>query len=133
MAKAQGHPRVKHLSTTIIWRIILAGCLCLCALTALYYEVSLPMSATLALAQHLWMHCSFLRCIALPQASAVVLGKGAIQAQLMADEDFTLRTHMLKPSAVLHIPCDYGVAEEDRHSFCCSGMAMCCGLAAHTE
>ncbi|CAL5220693.1 g2744 [Coccomyxa viridis] len=98
MARAQWNTRGRHLSATVIWRIILAVCLCLCALTALYYE-----------------------------ATAVVPGKNALQDQLVADEEFTLRTHMLRASAVLRTPCDYGVAQEDRNRFCCSGDFDCGG------
>ena len=52
------------------------------------------------------------------------IGKDTTQVQRMADEEFSLRKHLLHPSAILNAPCDYGVAKEERRDFCCSGMAL---------
>ena len=39
MAKAVLQARGKYVTAILIWRTVLATSLCLCALTALYYEV----------------------------------------------------------------------------------------------
>ena len=101
----------------IAGKLIFAACLCLCALTAIHYEVS-HLDALLFLLKLLLYNIS--TAILLPVQASAGLMMGRVVPH--SDEELSLWTHTVKSMKGSRVPCSHGALESERQIFCCTGM-----------